>query len=103
MHHDWSLRRRPARLERQFRFQHYDATREFLERAAQLSQREGYYPDISFGRTYVNVTIYGDDGGEEIGAARRRFASLVDGVLGDCVYEASLILGGTSETSACRV
>lgn len=102
MHHDWFLRKRPARLERRFRFQNYEATREFLERAAQVSQQEGYYPDISFGRTYVNVTIHADEGIDDIGAARRRFASLVDNAFADDGNETSMVVGGTSEMSVSR-
>lgn len=54
----WNERASPARLERRFEFGDYRCTREFLNKAAQLSERTQVYPDVSFGRTYVNLTLY---------------------------------------------
>ena len=34
-----------------------------LDRLAELSARTGVYPDLGFGKTHVNVTIYGPGGG----------------------------------------
>ncbi len=44
-------------LNRRFDFSSYSETRIFLDRLADLSKREGYYPNISFGATYVNITM----------------------------------------------
>ena len=43
-----------------FDFGSYGETRKFLDQMADLSKREGYYPDMSFGKTYVNISIDGD-------------------------------------------
>lgn len=40
-----------------FEFATYGATREFLDLLAELSKREDYYPNINFGKTYVNVSM----------------------------------------------
>ena len=40
-----------------FEFATYGTTRDFLDLLADLSKREGYYPNINFGKTYVNVSI----------------------------------------------
>ncbi len=40
-----------------FEFGSYVQTRNFLDEMADLSKREGYYPNVSFGKTYVNVSI----------------------------------------------
>ncbi len=40
-----------------FEFENYVQTRYFLEQMANLSERMKYYPDMSFGKTYVNITI----------------------------------------------
>ena len=40
-----------------FEFGSYVQTRHFLDQMADLSQREGYYPNVSFGKTYVNISI----------------------------------------------
>ncbi len=55
--HAWSLRNAPDRLERRYEFPDYANTRAFLENVGKLSERTGIYPDLSFGRTYVNATL----------------------------------------------
>ncbi len=56
-------------------FADYGETRAFLDRLAALSDETGYYPDISFGRSYANVTVHARDGktlgAEDIEFARR--------------------------------
>lgn len=75
---EWQERKRPLRLERRYRFESYEALRDFLDRAADLSERDGLYPDLSFGRDYANVTIYPEEGAEDIDSQRRRFAEKLD-------------------------
>jgi len=52
----------PPSLFRRFQFDSYRDTRAFLERLAGLSKETGLYPDLGFGTTHVNVTVYGADG-----------------------------------------
>lgn len=78
MSNQWQERKRPPRLERRYDFPDYSALRDFLDRAADLSEREGYYPDMGFGRDYLNVTIHPDEGTEELGETKRRFAEQLD-------------------------
>jgi pterin-4a-carbinolamine dehydratase len=78
MSDQWKERTRPPRLERKYLFDNYEDLRDFLDRAADLSEREGYYPDMGFGRDYVNVTIHVEEGEEELGEAQRRFAQQLD-------------------------
>ena len=40
-----------------FEFATYGATRAFLDSLADMSKRDDYYPNINFGKTYVNVSI----------------------------------------------
>uniref|UniRef100_E6PLT2 Putative Pterin-4a-carbinolamine dehydratase n=1 Tax=mine drainage metagenome TaxID=410659 RepID=E6PLT2_9ZZZZ len=40
-----------------FDFGSYAETRSFLDQVADLSRREDYYPNVSFGKTYVNISI----------------------------------------------
>lgn len=58
----WEHHGRPAHLFRRFQFSGYRETRAFLDRLAALSEEVGYYPDISFGTTYANVTVHARDG-----------------------------------------
>ena len=70
----WQERIRPARLEGRFEFPNYEALRNFLDEAAEISEREGLYPDMGFGRDYVNVTIHADDDATELGTVQRKLA-----------------------------
>lgn len=78
MNQQWQQRNRPARLERRYQFEDYDSLRDFLDRAAELSEREGYYPDMGFGRDYVNITIHANDGQEELDNSQHHFAQQLD-------------------------
>ncbi len=53
----WVERKRPVRLERRFEFETYEATRDFLDRLGDFSESSERFPDISFGKTYVNITL----------------------------------------------
>ncbi len=74
----WRERNRPARLEKRYEFEGYDALREFLERAADLSEEKGLYPDIGFGRSYANFTIHAEEDSEVLSETQREFARLLD-------------------------
>lgn len=81
MSNQWQERNRPHRLERRYQFPDYETLRDFLDRAAELSEREGLYPDMGFGRDYVNITIHAAEGESELGEVQRRFAQELDGLL----------------------
>ncbi|MTW22694.1 4a-hydroxytetrahydrobiopterin dehydratase [Allochromatium palmeri] len=78
----WQHRERPLRLERRLDFDDYAGTRDFLEAVAQVSKDTGVYPDISFGRTYVNITIHTEPPATDIDPERAAFAQQVDALLG---------------------
>lgn len=78
----WQERPRPARLERRYEFADYEALRTFLDDAADLSEREGLYPDMGFARDYVNITIHADENSAELADRQRRFARLLDDLRG---------------------
>ena len=81
LHSNWKQKISPARLERRFDFADYEETRVFLERAAALSESTKVYPDIGFGRTYVNMTLYLDQGGAADNVAE--YAQGLDGFVGE--------------------
>lgn len=83
MSENWSLRKRPARLERRIEFSDYNETREFLDKAAEIAEREGYYPDMSFGRTHVSITLYPQIEGDEVSDDLKRYAKLLDALVPD--------------------
>ena len=78
MNHQWQERARPVRLERRYEFDDYEALREFLDRAAELSEREGLYPDMGFGKDYVNMTIHSDETSGALEAPQHRLAEALD-------------------------
>lgn len=78
MHDEWQERKRPPRLERRYQFEDYETLRDFLDAAADLSEREDFYPDLSFGRDYANITIHAAEGDDGVDEERRRFAEQLD-------------------------
>jgi pterin-4a-carbinolamine dehydratase len=59
----WERVARPPSLFRRYEFASYRATRAFLDGLEALSHETGLFPDLGFGRTHVNVTVYGSGGG----------------------------------------
>ncbi|KAA6187460.1 pterin-4-alpha-carbinolamine dehydratase [Thiohalocapsa marina] len=78
----WRRRERPLRLERRLEFADYEQTRVFLEHSESLSEKTAIYPNMSFGRTYVNLTLFADEGEQDIAPAVRAFAERVDALAG---------------------
>jgi len=78
MREQWKERNSPARLERRYQFEDYEMLSEFLERAAKLSEKEAFYPDMGFGKDYVNITIYSEENKEKLGQPQHRFAQELD-------------------------
>lgn len=83
MSQQWQERKRPLRLERRYEFENYDSLRDFLDRAAELSEREDYYPDMGFGRDYLNITIHAEEDATELTDNQRHFAQQLDALLSD--------------------
>ena len=69
----WRYTEKPPKIERRFAFASYTETSAFLERLAELSKQDNYFPDLSFGRTHAHVTIFARDE-KAIGAADLAFA-----------------------------
>lgn len=80
MNQPWTQRTRPDRLERRIEFDDYESTRSFLERLNALAESEGRFPDISFGRTYVNLTLRPDEE-QPVGEVDQAFAAEIDALL----------------------
>lgn len=78
MSDSWQERKKPARLEQRYLFQDYSTLRDFLERAAELSEREDFFPNTGFGKDYVNITIYAEGDNEKLSDKNHRFAEDLD-------------------------
>lgn len=59
----WKVQKRAGLLSRRYDFSNYDEMRDFLDRLEELSEKEAYYPDLTFSRTHVNVSIKSRDSG----------------------------------------
>lgn len=81
MSDNWVERKRPARLECRFEFTDYEKTRDFLDKAAELAEQQGYYPDMSFGRTHVSITLTSPDQPDEVSEALFEYARQIDALL----------------------
>ena len=79
----WHERKRPVCLERRFEFESYSATRDFLDRLGDFSEAKQRFPDISFGRTYVNITLRPEEDSPDaqLSEADRAFAAEIDALL----------------------
>ena len=81
MEQPWTQRSRPDRLERRIECADYETTRTFLARLESLSEQHGHYPDISFGRTYVNITLRPAAEDTPVGDSEHAFAVAIDELL----------------------
>ena len=79
----WKERKRPNRLENQYQFEDYEDLRDFLDLAAELSEKEEYYPDMGFGRDYVNITIHAPEDEESVTEQQRQFAVQLDSLFSE--------------------
>lgn len=78
MKKEWKERKKPNTLEKQYQFRDYETLREFLDLAAEISEKENFYPDMGFGKDYVNVTIHAPEGEASLTDQQRHFAEQLD-------------------------
>jgi pterin-4a-carbinolamine dehydratase len=57
---NWQRQDLPPTLSQRFEFESYSATRSFLDGVAKLAEAAQHYPNLSFGKTYVSVTLDAD-------------------------------------------
>jgi pterin-4a-carbinolamine dehydratase len=57
---EWQRQDLPPLLSRRFEFGSYAETRRFLDGVAKLAEAAQHYPNLSFGKTYVSVTLDAD-------------------------------------------
>ena len=76
----WRQKKRPACLEKRFEFQSYKINRDFLDSLGDFCEKVNRFPDISFGKTYANITIrpLEDNEKEKISTVDYEFASQID-------------------------
>jgi 4a-hydroxytetrahydrobiopterin dehydratase len=76
----WQRQDLPPMLSRRFEFANYAETRRFLDEVAKVSEEAQHYPNLSFGKTYVSVTIDAD--GKKISPELVALAQRIDELAG---------------------
>ncbi len=72
----WNQRESPLRIEQRFEFEEYSKISKFMEKIDQLCKEKNMYPNISFGKNFVSVTIFLDS--EEITLSEKDFSNQID-------------------------
>ena len=72
----WNQRESPLRIEQRFEFEEYSKISKFMEKIDQLCKEKNIYPNNSFGKNFVSVTIFLDS--QEISPSEQDFSNQID-------------------------
>ena len=54
----WNKRESPLRIEKRFEFEEYSEISKFMEKIEKLCKERDIYPNISFGKNFVSLSIF---------------------------------------------
>ena len=54
----WKERESPLRIEKRFEFEQYSKISKFMGKIEKLCKERDIYPNISFGKNFVSLTIF---------------------------------------------
>ena len=57
----WNERESPLRIEKRFEFEQYSKISKFMEKIEKLCKKKDIYPNISFGKNFVSLSIFLDN------------------------------------------
>tara|TARA_B100000287_G_scaffold23190_1_gene22727 strand:- start:229 stop:471 length:243 start_codon:yes stop_codon:yes gene_type:complete len=72
----WNQRESPLRIEQRFEFEEYSKISKFMGMIDQLCKEKNIFPNISFGKNFVSVTIFLDS--QEISHFEKDFSNQID-------------------------
>ena len=72
----WNKRESPLRIERRFEFEEYSKISKFMEKIDKLCKEKNIYPNISFGKNFVSLSIFLDT--QEISLEEKEFSNDID-------------------------
>ena len=72
----WKKRESPSRIEKRFEFGEYQKISIFLKKTDELCKEKNIYPNISFGKNFVSVSIFLDS--EKILNNEKEFSMRLD-------------------------
>ena len=72
----WNKRESPLRIEKRFEFKEYSKISKFMGEIEKLCKEKDIYPNISFGKNFVSISIFLDI--EEISIQVKDFSKDID-------------------------
>ena len=72
----WNERESPLRIEKRFEFEEYSKISKFMEKIEKLCKEKDIYPNISFGKNFVSLSIFLDN--KEISEMEKDFSKEID-------------------------
>ena len=72
----WNKRESPLRFEKRFEFEQYSKISTFMVKIEKLCKERDVYPNISFGKNFVSLSIFLDN--KEISDREKEFSKDID-------------------------
>ena len=72
----WNKRESPLRIEKRFEFEKYSKISNFMGKIEKLCKEKDIYPNISFGKNFVSLSIFLDS--KEISSKEEDFSEDID-------------------------
>ena len=72
----WNERESPLRIEKRYEFDQYSKISKFMEKIEKSCKEKNIYPNISFGKNFVSLSIFLDN--KEKSDREKDFSSDVD-------------------------
>ena len=72
----WKERESPLRIEKRFEFDQYSKISIFMGKIDKLCKEKDIYPNISFGKNFVSLSIFLDK--KEISSKEKDFSEVID-------------------------
>ena len=72
----WNQRESPLRVEKRFEFEEYSRISKFMKMVDELCKLKNIYPNISFGKNFVSITVFLDS--EKLSKIEKDFFKQID-------------------------
>ena len=72
----WNQKESPLRIEKRFEFEEYATISKFMKKIDDLCKEKNIYPNISFGKNFVSITIF--LGSEKLSKIEKDFSNQID-------------------------
>ena len=72
----WNERESPSRIEKRFEFEEYSKISKFMGKIEKLCKEKEIYPNISFGKNFVSLSIFLDS--KEMSSHEKDFSKDID-------------------------